>query len=191
MNKSKAAVTISKTIGFVQMLGGIAILFVFGICTIMCLCDEEYLADAGVSFLIVCLILDAVGIWLIVMSKRRTKLIDEFKSYVEVVSNVPDGYIPDISASLGTSEDVVKQKLSLMIEKKFFANAFIDQNSNCFVIANRQNSASGTASQPQARTNARTTEMVTLKCKSCGGINKIPKGAVVECDYCGSPIKGE
>lgn len=57
MNKSKAAVTISKTIGFVQMLGGIAILFLFGICTIMCLCDEEYLADAGVSFLIVCLIL--------------------------------------------------------------------------------------------------------------------------------------
>ena len=32
---------------------------------------------------------------------------------------------------------------------------------------------------------------ITVKCKGCGGINTIRKGAVSECEYCGSPIKGE
>ncbi len=26
---------------------------------------------------------------------------------------------------------------------------------------------------------------------TCGGINKIQRGAVGECEYCGSPISGE
>ena len=30
-----------------------------------------------------------------------------------------------------------------------------------------------------------------VKCKGCGGINKIQRGAVGECEYCGSPISGE
>ena len=34
-------------------------------------------------------------------------------------------------------------------------------------------------------------ELVTVKCKGCGGINKIQRGAVGECEYCGSPISGE
>ena len=34
-------------------------------------------------------------------------------------------------------------------------------------------------------------ELVTVKCKGCGGINKIQRGAVGECEYCGSPISEE
>lgn len=199
MNKSKVAIAASKTVSFVQVLAGIAIVFMFGLCTIMYLTDTEFSADTGVGFLIFCLVLDALGVWLIVLSRKKTKLIKEFKKYVAVVSSDPDGYIPDIAASLGTSEYVVKKNLELMITKKYFANAFIDQNQNCIIIASKQNNTVSTAPQPQTHATAyasspvtsKAIEMMTVKCKGCGGINTIQKGTIGECDFCGSSIKGE
>lgn len=195
MNKSKVAIAVSKTVSFIQMFVGTVIVLTFGLITIMYLTDKEFSADMGVGFLIFCLVLVALGVWLIFLSRKKIKLMKEFKKYVSVVSCDPNGYIPDIAASLGTSEDVVKKKLKLMIKKKYFANAFIDLNSNCLVIENKQNSAVNTEQQMNARENSNVTyqpmEMVTVKCKGCGGINTIQKGAVCECDYCGSSIKGE
>lgn len=197
MNKSKVAIAVSKIVSIVQMLVGIVILVVFGICTIMCLADKNFFADTGVVFLIFCLVLDALGICLIVLSAKKTNLIKKFKTYVAVVSRNPNGYIPDIAASLGASEDVVKKNIEKMIKKKYFANAYIDHDSNCIVIANKQNLVDNTVQQPKVSTNVSTSsaasqpaEMVTVKCKGCGGINTIQKGAVAECDYCGSSIKG-
>lgn len=199
MNNSKVAIAVNKTISLLQMLGGIFLVFIFGICTIMYLSDKEYASESGVDFLIFCLVLDALGVWLIVLSRKKKKLIKEFKKYVTVISNDVNGYIPDIAASLGTSEDVVINNLELMIKKNFFANAFIDRNSNCIVIANKQsaqanNSVSNVFTNAQASTSSAApvaVEMVTVKCKGCGGINTVQKGAIGECDFCGSAIKGE
>lgn len=198
MNNSKVAIAVSKTVSIIQMISGIAFVFMFGICIIMYLTDKEFSAETGVAFLIFCLVFDALGIWLITLSRKKSKLMKEFKRYVAVVSADPDGYIPDIAAALGTSQDVVQQNLELMIKKKYFANAYIDRNSGCIVIANKQNAASNAESQPKASASAYnsnvstpTIEMVTVKCKGCGGINTIQKGTVGECDYCGSSIKGE
>lgn len=193
MNNSKVAVAVSKTVSIVQMLCGIAALFMFGICTIVYLTDKEFASETGIAFLIVCLAFDALGVWLITLSRKKTKLIKEFKKYVTAISHDPNGYIPDIAASLGTSEDVVKNNIELMIEKKFFSNAFIDKNSNCIVLANRQavQAVSTAPSYNAANTSAFEAEMVTVKCSACGGINTIAKGQCGECDYCGSAIKGE
>lgn len=193
MNRSKVAVAVSKTVSFVQMLAGVAIVLLFGFCTVMYLTDREFAADTGAGFLIFCLVLDALGVWLLVLSRKKTKLVKEFKRYVAVVSNDPDGCIPNIAAALGTSENVVRKKLELMIRKKYFANAFIDQNLNRIVVATKQNAAVSTAQRPQtnAPVMSQAVEMVTVKCKGCGGINTLQKGVVGECDYCGSSIKGE
>lgn len=202
MNNSKVAVAVSRTVSLIQMLAGIAILFFFGLSTIIYLTDKEWAVEMGVAFFVFVLAFDALGIWLMILSRKKTKLIKEFKKYVTAISRDPNGFIPDIAASLGTSEDKVKSNLELMIKKKFFSNAFIDQNSNCIIIANRQVVAAN--SVPQAYTNTANTtnnfatpsaypavEMITVKCKGCGGVNTIPMGQVGECEYCGSPIKGE
>ena len=201
MNNSKVAIAVSKTLSFVQMFIGIVILFVFGVCTIMELTDTEAWAQTGISFFIFCLVCDALGIWLIILSRKKSKLIKEFKKYVAVVSSEPTGYIPDIAASLGVSEEVVKSNFEKMIQKKYFANAFIDLNSNCIVIVNKKNTEEHTEAPSQegttstnhhsTPTTSQNVEMVTVKCKSCGGINTVQKGTVRECDYCGSSIKGE
>lgn len=195
MNNSKVAIAVNKTVSFLQMLAGIAIVFLFGLCTIMYFVDK----DTEVSFLIFCLVLDALGIWLIRSSRKKTRLTNEFKKYVTAISHVPNGYIPDVAASLGTSEDVVRNNLDLMIKKKFFSNAFINLSTNCIIIANKQTpSAVGAghvtvenASQAAGNNAASAPEMVTVKCKGCGGINTIARGRIGECDYCGSAIKGE
>lgn len=199
MNNSKVAIAVNRTISLIQVLVGIFLLFIFGICTIMYLADAESRAELGVAFFIFCLLFDALGVWLIAKSRKKNKLIKEFKKYVTAISHDPTGYIPDIAASLGTSEDVVKNNLDLMIKKKFFSNAFIDRNSNCIVIASKQ-AVQNTTAAPNAFVNAPTAstcttapavEMVTVKCNGCGGINTIAKGQTGECDYCGSAIKGE
>lgn len=196
MNNSKVAITVSKTIGLVQMLVGIIIVFMFGLCTIMCLTDKEFLADTGIAFLIFCLVLSAVGVWLIVLSRKRNKLIKEFKKYVAAISCDPNGYLPDIAASLGIAENKLKTDLELMINKKYFANAFIDYNSNCIVVVNRPNQSTNTTQNQNTSTysppvSPDAVEMVTVTCRGCGGINAIQKGIVRECEYCGSSIKGE
>lgn len=201
MNHSKVAITVSKTVSVIQMLAGIFLVFLFSLMIIILMTDKELWALSGEAVLIFCLVVDALGIWLIILSKRKSKLIGAFKKYVEAVSSDPTGYIPDIAASLGLSENVVKRNLELMVEKKYFTNAFIDLNTNCIVVANRQNTTVNSTPQSQAVTlqasnmsasaSHSAVEMVTVKCKGCGGINTIQKGAVGECDYCGSSIKGE
>jgi len=178
------------------MLAGIAIVSMFGLCTIIYLTDKEFSADTGTGFLIFCLVLDALGGWLIVLSRKKTKLIKKFKKYTAVVLHAPHGCISSIAASLDTSENVVRKNLELMIKKEYFANAFIDQNANRIVISTKQDNA---AQRPRTNATAyssspaasQATEMATVKCKGCGGINAIQKGTVVECEYCGSSVKGE
>lgn len=196
MNKSKVAIVVTKTVSIIQMIAALSILFFFGVGTLLSIFDADTRATGGVAVLIMCLIFDALGIWLFRQSIKKSKLIKEFKKYVSAVSNNPDGYIPDIAASLGTSEDVARKNLELMIKKKFFVNAFIDKNSNCIKILNRQNT--GVVNQQRVNTNINTNtsvsqaaEMVTVKCSGCGGINTLRRGEVGECDYCGSSIKGE
>lgn len=198
MNKSKVTIAVNKTISGIQMFIGIILLSIFVPGTIITLTDRESSVDAEVGFIIFCLCMCVTGTLLVISFVKNIRLIEKFKQYVAAVSNNPDGYIPDIAASLGVSENVVKKNLDLMIKKKYFANAFIDMNSNCIVIANKPNANVNTAQQPQTNTNtytsptaSQTIEMVTVKCKGCGGINTIQKGAVGECDYCGSSIKGE
>ena len=197
MNNSKVAIAVSKTVSLIQAVCGGFITFFFGFGTIMYFVDTESQAELGIAFLIVCLLFVALGIWLIRCSRKKSKLIKAFKKYVTVISCDPTGYIPDIAASLGTSEDVVKKNLDLMMKNKFFSNAYIDRNSNCIVIASKQ-AVQNTMAAPNSFANAQATstaapavEMVTVKCNSCGGITTIAKGQTGECDYCGSAIKGE
>lgn len=155
------------------------------------------MAQLGAFGIIVLVIFDIIGILFVLSARKTFKLIKEFKKYVAVIACSPDGYIPDIAASLGKSENVVKENLELMIKKKYFINAFIDANENCFVIANKNKVEQFTQEcEDDADTysdNAvpQSNKMVTVTCKGCGAVNTIPKGAVRECEYCGSSIKGE
>lgn len=187
MESSKTAIVISRLIELIEMIAGIFMTGFFSLAFIGCIGAGE---GAGVALLV--LVFVALGVLLIVKSRKRKALIDEFKKYVTKLSVDPTGSISGIASSLGTSEDVVRNNLNLMIKRKYFADAYIDKATDCIIVKSLSNRKASTASQnsPQAGQNNETTEMVSVTCKYCGGINSVPKGKVCECDYCGSPING-
>ena len=134
-----------------------------------------------VGFVIFCIIADILGIFLIMLSRKRKKLISDFKNYVNIISGNTSGSITNIAEVTGASQDIVINNLELMIKKGYFANAYIDRETNCIVLKANNANKKETAESTQ-------NEYITVTCKCCGGINKIEKGKVGECDFCGSPL---
>lgn len=196
-NKSKTALIVSQIIEKVQLILGILILGFFGLGTIGGLTDEELGSDT--AFLVTMIIFDLIGVLLIVLSRLRHKLIKNFKKYVSMLSNDPTGSIANLAAALGTSEANVNSNLEKMIKKKYFSNAYIDKAQNRIVLPNHVAAPAAQPAEtvhtsanaaPSASVNAGASEMTTVICKGCGGVNTVPKGGVAECEYCGSGIQG-
>lgn len=180
MNSSKAAIVVSQIIEKLQLIAGIIMTILFGLPAIACIGDKK--TKAGVIFIM--FILAALGVLLIVFSRKRKKLINDFKIYVQRVSVDPTGSISNLAAGLGTSQDVVKNNLNMMIKKRYFSNAYIDTENNRVVfpiVLEQQRTNAQEANQSNI-------DYITVTCRSCGGINKVIKGTVGECDYCGSPL---
>ncbi len=192
MNEQKTALVINKTISVTEKIISIIILVFFGM---MCIAALATLNSEGAdTMLVFSLIMIILGILLLKKANKTNTLINNFKKYVAVFSNVPNGSIPDMAASLNQSEDVVTKNIEQMIQRHFFVDAYIDKDLNSLIIRNKQSSGKP-KQQNQSNTNstsnsASKVEMMTVKCDGCGGINTIQKGTVGECDYCGSPIKG-
>lgn len=180
MNSSKTAIVVSQIIEKLQLIAGIIMAILFGLPAIACIADKK--TKAGV--ILTMFILAAIGVVLIVFSRKRKKLINDFKTYVQRLSADPIGSIDNLAAGLGTSQDVVKNNLEMMIKKRYFSNAYIDIDNNRIVFPVVSNQQKNNASQ----VNQSNVEYITVTCKSCGGINKMVKGTVGECDYCGSPL---
>lgn len=180
MNSSKAAIVVSQIIEKLQLIAGTILTILFGLPGIICLFDKKTSAGA----IIILFIFAALGILLIIFSRKRKKLINDFKTYVQILSVDPKVSIDDLASGLGTSQDVVKNNINLMIKKKYFSNAYIDTENNrvVFPVVSEQQQ---TIAPEAGKSNI---EYITVTCKSCGGINKIAKGIVGECDYCGSPL---
>lgn len=195
MNNSKTAIIISQIVEKIQLIAGIVIVVFFGLMTIAGMMDESIRSDTFVTGVFI--FIDVLGILLIYFSRKRKKLILDFKKYVSVISGDPTGSIANIASAVGTSEDVVRKNLDLMIRHKYFANAHINYEMNRIVIASAQGGEPRSEKQTDASAACgeqaaapKEIEYITVTCKSCGGVNKIKKGQVCECDYCGSPIKG-
>lgn len=189
MNKSKVAIVISQIIEKIQIILGALCAFVFILCAISFMFDET-VDDVG---LIICSwVLGILGILAVLCGLKRKKMRLEFKKYVAKLSVDPTGSLENIASSTGTSVDVVKNNLDFMIKKGFFTNAHVDLQKNQLVIPSMAQKVQGEYNGSSSLNNANSTqlELVTCNCPNCGGINKIAKGTVAECDFCGSPLQG-
>lgn len=164
MKSSKAAIVISDIIQKVQLIVGVFLAVLFGIFSFRSIVDNKRISTILIMFAFF-----TIGVLLIICSRKRKTLIENFKIYAPRLSADPTGSIENLALGLGTSQDVVKNNIEKMIKKGYFLDVYIDVENNR-VIFNI------------------VLEHITVTCKSCGGINKVTKGIVVECDYCGSPL---
>ena len=202
MNKSKVSVVTNQIWQKVETIVGWALAALSVLFQIVNLTDTKN--ESFTLMLWFFFITLAIGVFMIIKGRKRKKLINDFKNYVQILAGDPFNSLDTIAERSNASVDAVKKNLQLMIKKKFFANAVIDEGSNSLILNGRADtqqvlSAKAAESLPKvapatAQTFAQAqpeVEMLTIKCKGCGGVNIVPRGKVVECEYCGNMIKGE
>lgn len=183
MSSSKVAIVVSQVIEKVELIAGGLWAAFFILVAISAMFDSE---KDGVSTILILWILGLIGVVVVLAGLRRRKMRLEFRKYVAQLSVDPTGTLENMAAATGVSVDTVKKNLAYMIRNRFFPDAYIDVRAGRLILASMEQKVnSGSVNIPE-----QTIEYVTCHCPNCGGINKIAKGATVECDYCGSPIKG-
>lgn len=188
MNKSKVSLAVSQVVEKIQKICGIFWAVLFGLTAVVSMFDDE--AD-GVGLIITLWILAALGLWVYNLGKQRTQMRLMFKKYVAQLSADPSGSLEHLASATGTSVDVVKANLRYMIKKKFFTDAFINEETNQLVLPSMAQRVQQQARAPQyAAPGTAQPEFVACTCSCCGGMNKIVKGSIGECDFCGSPLQG-
>ena len=186
MKNSKAAVVIYGIWETVEYLLGAMIATLFGLVALVSMFDHE---EDGAAIIIISWLFTALGLWLIQLGRKRRILLKNFREYVTRLSVDPTGSIENLAASINTSQDVVRANLQNMINKKFFVSAYIDEANNRVVFQTGSRSEVPQYNDAVSNIQNQNAEYVTVTCKSCGGINKVLKDKVGECEYCGSPIK--
>lgn len=179
-----------KILSVVGIIGGTIFLLVAAICVEEWFSNPAYAADMEISGLIMCIVLGIFGVILIVLGIQTLRLQKLYREYKEIAETSNDGFIPDMAAILNQPEDKVRRNLEKLCKKKYFNDAYVDNKAKLFV---RKDQISQKIGNPSFTKTVKQTdaELVTVKCKGCGGINKIQRGAVGECEYCGSLISGE
>ena len=180
MKRSKLALVGAALKSNVQLIAGSMSLFMglvgFGVESTASPLDPVGIVLSGVFLL--------AGVVLLVCSFRTKRLMARFRVYVSILSNQSSMSISELSMTLGESQEKVESALQAMIERRFFASAYIDRRRQCLVFPLME-MADG---ETQAELDAQPHTVVT--CKVCGGNNRVPVGKRSNCMYCDHVIQG-
>ena len=177
-----------------QFASGGFLVGLFGLAILGFLVSEDHSETAA---LWMCIVLVAVGAVLIFLGCRQHRFLGDFSKYSALLDRKDRYCVEDIASMTNTSVKRVRANLDRMMRRNYFPDAHWDEERQCIIFHNRipgQKPEQKHVQPDQQRVAAATGEsvqMVSVICKSCGGFNKIPKGRTMECEYCGSTIKGE
>lgn len=135
-----------------------------------------------------------LGAYLLVRGIEWGQLVKAYRSYSTLLAHSPSGSISEIASAEGTTTEVVKRNLKLMIKRGMATNTAIDEQNNRVVSAMAGSVAAPAGNRqvpgPQAVAYQQhaTPEMVVVECPSCGAKNSIPRGAIAQCGHCGAQI---
>jgi len=196
MKSSKATVTVNVIIGKILSIIG----YSFGIFGLIGIAVET--TRSGDAFgIILALIFIAIGILLVLKGLKIKRRVKRFRRYVSLISIQNMVSLDSIADYTTKSVDFVRKDLQNMIDKKFFTNAIINEESNEIVIARvspptpispvspiyTHQTQIIIQSAPSSPPIAPVEERISI-CNGCGASNKIVEKIGV-CDYCGSYIQ--
>lgn len=122
-----------------------------------------------------------IGVACLLSHRRSSRLLADFRKYNAILASDPVKTIYRIAEMTGETAETVRIKVNRMIEKNYFVNAYIDQSSK-IVLADRDQ-----MNQVVGNNDGRK-DFVTIACPSCGGVNRLVKGQVCKCEFCGAYI---
>ena len=195
MNKSKVSVATNQIWGVIESILGWVLAAVSFLVIVSQFSGPK--SESFMGVVITYLVFLAIGIIMIRRGKKRKKLINDFKNYVQILAEDPYNSLDTIAEQSNSTIDEVKKNVQQMIKKNYFANAVIDEASNTLILNGTRDAHQILKEKARApkifyiATPAPPVEMLTVKCPGCGGINAVPRGKVIECEYCGNMLKGE
>ena len=122
-----------------------------------------------------------IGVACLLSHRRSSRLLADFRKYNAILASDPVKTIYRIAEMTGETAETVRIKVNRMIEKNYFVNAYIDQSGK-IVLADRDQ-----MNQVVGNNDGRK-DFVTIACPSCGGVNRLVKGQVCKCEFCGAYI---
>lgn len=180
---SQIAIITSRILGIVSSILGYAIAVVIGLPTIFGTLPNVSTVIFVIVFLAIAALLISHGI----KTKRRIK---RFKRYVNIISGKSQTSLENIASICSQSIDFVTNDIQKMINKKFFIDAYIDQNTNEIVFQNNDNTVAKEAViEDKPIKEDKLVKVKVITCKGCGASNSIPKGTTAQCEFCGSAIQ--
>lgn len=179
MLTNEKAITKNRIIAVLQLCLAGVILFIFGLCTVMCIGDAEL---AGDGFWQACVIFDIIGLLILYCGLKRNKMVAELRKYENIVGLSPAINFESFSSLVGQPADKIKKNFEWMIRKRFFTDAFIEHESGSVIFKQAYMNAVAMAKQEQQ------VEYVSVVCGCCNGTTKIIRGKAGRCEYCGASI---
>lgn len=182
MYTSKTAIFISTVLGKISSIIGYCVGSLFLITFLGSIFDASMTAsERSAMFSASLFFIISSTLFIFIGSKIKSQIV-RFRNYIRIISDLQITSIEEIASASSQSIDFVKQDIQKMIDRKFFANAFIDQKKGELVIIKPE------IYVPQEVQHEIVKEMENVKCRGCGAMNSKQKGVVCSCEYCGSPV---
>lgn len=131
------------------------------------------------GYIVTSLIGALIGLAILVAGVQNQKLAKDFDRFSAWLAADPVKSVERLAAAMGIAPPAAKKRLKRMIGRGFFPGMYIDEQRGCAVFPS------------QAQTALPQTAFVTVACSGCGATNKIVKGTVGECEFCGSQISAK
>lgn len=176
----RGAVVFNQILGALEVAGGFAAAFIFGGTAIHSMGDGQTETDT----VIILYILAVIAAVILINGAFRFRLIHEMREYIPILSSDPEGSVKNLSLRMGIPEDAAAKRLRKMLRKGYIKGAYYDTSSGKFIFLNKK------VIYRQDMSSVGSSSIVTVECENCGVLNKVSKGGVKRCDFCGEKIQG-
>ena len=119
-----------------------------------------------------------VGLFLLYCSCQTKRLVSKCRLYANALKGHSSITFFDLSQTVGKTEKDVMADIQVMIDRRFFATAYIDYGKKILVLFPDENKTEKEDNQ----------QYVIVACATCGGDNKIVVGKYANCIFCGNAI---
>lgn len=192
-DKAKVLVFLNNIIGFLQIAVGGFLSFIFGIG----LMGELWTTfgpkkTTGIGEALIILIIFILFVSMLMRGLRRRRLNRIYCTYMQQLLQYSNFSIERLAHTLRMPMASLRKDLDFMIKKGFIDNINIYGNDfNRYNQDYGEEKAASASSNVSAFRQPKVDEYVEVNCHNCGASNKVLKGSAVNCEYCGSMIKGD
>ena len=168
----------------VQIIFGYILAIPCGLSGIILTLSPNSDPSAGISVAVVLYVFMIAGLVQIIRGKRRKRLIQLFRKLDAILSTNSFRSMEQLASAAGMPVAKTEKYIVELFAKGYFENAYFDTERNCIVFTGE------VPSVEEASNAAQVTEVpaeyARVTCNSCGAKNKIQKGTVVKCEFCGT-----